>query len=386
VQRSQFLRAAASMAAVMTTLPLAGCGGGGGSADSASPPPAPAPAPAPAPGTPPGQVLRTVAYVANYESADISIFGVAESGALTSVGTVSAGAGTHHVAVHPSGRFAYAVNELDESISLYSINAGTGMLAPLPTSRVAAPGPLDTIQFHPSGKFAYVNLYDNDSVGIYTVDPVTGLLNFEDALGVAASAERIAIDPLGRFLFVALGDSRVLSFAVDATTGRLNLRSEVTEPSSSSAIGVAPSGRFLYVAIPSGLLTRPIAADGQLGVASLASAQEPRSISIDAAGRLVCVTAGVLDQGVSVYAVEDANTGLLRFVASANIGDGLLNSSAISPSGRTVYAITSNLDGGLPGTLAAFAVDEGAGELTEMTPSSATGIDPFGISIVGIPS
>ena len=377
MQRRSLFRLSASLALVGSGFCLAACGGGGGDAATE-----PAPAP-PAPPAPP-PVVRTFAYVANYASADVSIFEVAETGSLTEVGTTSAGAGAHSIAIHPSGRYAYAANEFAENISLYEIQPATGMLVPLPVSTVEALGPLDAIQIHPSGKFAYVNHYADNSLSIYTVNGETGMLTFDSSFSAGALPICSAVDPSGRFLFVALDDDRVLSLEVDTTTGRLTVRSEVTEHARPIAIAVAPSGRFLYVAVRDSIVTRAIAADGQLGAATPVGADEPRSISIGGAGRLVCVTAGTIVQEVAVYAVDDPTTGVLSFVASVSIGGGVLNSSAISPSGNTVYAITSDFTGSGAGSVVAFSVNEGARELTEMAPSHATGVDPFGINVVNI--
>src|SRR5208282_2671054 len=95
------------------------------------------------------------------------------------------------VIVDPSGRFAYAVNEDDATVSMFTISSATGILTPITPATVFT-GPIPfAIAVDPSGKFAYVP--NNDSggdmtygVSQYTVDSVTGVLTQNAVPAVAA--------------------------------------------------------------------------------------------------------------------------------------------------------------------------------------------------------
>ena len=50
------------------------------------------------------------------------------TGALTSIGTIAAGLSPTSIAVHPSGRFAYVTNSASNDVSIYGIDAVTGVL------------------------------------------------------------------------------------------------------------------------------------------------------------------------------------------------------------------------------------------------------------------
>ncbi len=78
------------------------------------------------------------AYVANVGSNTVSMYTIdAGTGALAARGTVAAGAGPWSVAVDPNGQFAYVANSGSNTVSMYAINAGTGAL----TATAAAASP-----------------------------------------------------------------------------------------------------------------------------------------------------------------------------------------------------------------------------------------------------
>lgn len=358
---------------------LAGCGGGGASGGD----PAPAPAPTPGPPPPPQQQGKTFAYVANFESANISIYAVADTGSLDFVGTVLAGAGARAVGIHPSGRFAYAVNELENTISTYTIDAETGMLAATPAGPVAAGNGPDRIQIHPSGKFAYVPDYVNGSVLTYAINTETGALGEPASTLVGAEPEALATDASGSFLFAALADRRVVSFDIDSITGGLTLRSTVNAVSALSGMAIAPSGRVLYVAAVDEAIYTCVINAGELG-APIYAVEAPgvRSLAIDAAGRFICADRQIVSQDISCYTVEDSTTGALALRGVATLSmPGSRNTLAINPSGRSVYALVSNREGDGAGSVVAYTIDDN-GDLNELMPSLPTGVDPFGMTVV----
>lgn len=92
---------------------------------------------------------------------------------------------TCHLAIHPSGKFLYALNLNGHDISGYSIDSNSGALTPLPGSPFPAQNTPDV--FHqpftqgpmamdPSGKFLYV-LTSEPYVAVYSVNPNSGTLS-----------------------------------------------------------------------------------------------------------------------------------------------------------------------------------------------------------------
>jgi len=155
-----------------------------------------------------------------------------EAGSLTpndppSVAT-AAGAGPRHFAFHPSGKWAYAINELNNTVTAYKYDAQRGRLEEfqtLPTlpDGVEAPNTTAEVQVHPSGKFLYGSNRGHDSIAMFAIDAETGRLA---PLGQQPSGGRtprnFGIDPTGRFLLAAHQDSNtVVVHRIDAASGRL---------------------------------------------------------------------------------------------------------------------------------------------------------------------
>jgi len=161
------------------------------------------------------------------------------------------GAGTRHLAFHPSAPYAYAINELDDTIVALSFDAAQGTLTPiqtLPTLPAGANGANNTcaeVQVAPSGRFVYGSNRGHDSIVIYAVDAATGRLSLVGHQLTGGNTPRsFHLDRNGRVMLVAnQGSNEVVSFQVDATTGLL------TETSSVSAQAPAFVG-VLYLPLP----------------------------------------------------------------------------------------------------------------------------------------
>ena len=143
---------------------------------------------------------------------------------------VKTGAGPRRFAFHPGGRFGYAVNELDFTVTAFEIGPETcelreiQSLATLPADVVDRKGfSCAEIVAHPSGSFLYASNRGHDTIAMYAVDAATGRLAF---LGVepirGATPRSFAVDPTGRFLLAAGQNSGTVSvFRIDEATGRL---------------------------------------------------------------------------------------------------------------------------------------------------------------------
>jgi 6-phosphogluconolactonase (cycloisomerase 2 family) len=68
----------------------------------------------------------TFAYVANYDSNNISAYSIANgTGLLTLIGTYPAGSGPVFVGVDPTGNYAFVANRQSDDVSIYSISKAT---------------------------------------------------------------------------------------------------------------------------------------------------------------------------------------------------------------------------------------------------------------------
>nr|MBA3485302.1 lactonase family protein [Pirellulales bacterium] len=138
------------------------------------------------------------------------------------------GAGPRHFAVHPSGEFAYVINELTSTVTAFAYDAEQGVLKELQTLRTLPEDFTENnstaeVQVHPSGKFLYGSNRGHDSIAMFAIDPATGELT---ALGQHTSGGKtprnFGIDPTGAFLLSAHQDSNsVVVHRIDPATGRL---------------------------------------------------------------------------------------------------------------------------------------------------------------------
>ena len=138
------------------------------------------------------------------------------------------GAGPRHVDFHPSGPWAYVVNETDSTVTTYHFDTRSGALTTLQT----VPGlPPDfrgsntgaEIQVTPNGKFVYCSNRGHDSLAIYAVDQSRGTLTprgWEPTQG--GKPRYFGIDPSGTFLYAANEDGHtVVTFRIDQESGKL---------------------------------------------------------------------------------------------------------------------------------------------------------------------
>jgi len=214
-----------------------------------------------------GTVLKTgtgtVTHVAKYLFAPdttsmVQTFPLdATTGALGTATGTTAGTRPMNVAVHPSGKYVYVINQDSNDIYSYSINPDTGALSGNGTNSIGgfADMALIRLAIDPNGKFLYAldgrrnNLDQQGRVFLFeigsdgkltysTQNPTTGYL-------VDYSPENFLIDPSGKYLYVicSRGD-QIDWFQINPTTGSL-----VGKQSFSGWTNGSPGGRPLSMAI-----------------------------------------------------------------------------------------------------------------------------------------
>jgi 6-phosphogluconolactonase len=108
-------------------------------------------------------------YVANTNSNNVSGYSLGANGALTPVSgsPFAAGRDPASVAVDPTAKFAYVMNEdIPGSVSAYSIGAN-GALTPVPGSPFAAGNEPESVAVDPKAKFVYVANEQDNTVSAY---------------------------------------------------------------------------------------------------------------------------------------------------------------------------------------------------------------------------
>ena len=180
-------------------------------------------------------------YVATEGSNEVSAAAIdAANGVLTPIASASAGLGPRAVAVHPTGRWLYAVNNGSNDVSQFTIDALAGVLTPRTPAAVANPtagGDARDVVVHPTGRFLYVANGVNEEVLLFAIDPETGLLTGVDGTNVGAEARGLIVDASGRFLYVSVGGggNLVRTFEIDPEDGSFS-------GAALAAAGTAPRG------------------------------------------------------------------------------------------------------------------------------------------------
>src|ERR1700730_9868209 len=150
--------------------------------------------------------------------------------------TLDPGAGPRHFALHPSGKFAYVVSEMQSTVTAFSNDEKTGTLRRLQTISALPKdfhGENDDaeIQMHPSGKFLYASNRGSDTIAVFAIDPGKGTLTPVEYAPTQGKIPRsFEIDPTGKYLFAANQKSdNIVVFRIDAKTGRLTPTSQVLD-------------------------------------------------------------------------------------------------------------------------------------------------------------
>ncbi len=158
----------------------------------------------------------------------------AEAGKLTPndppAGVLKPGQGPRHFAFHPSGRWAYVINEMGMTVTQFNFDATNGALEPVQTISTLPVGTTDLtgsstaeVVVHPSGKFLYGSNRGHDSIAAFTIDEKTGHLT---ATGHFAHEFKVPrnfnIDPTGSYMLVAgQASDNVVVFSINRDTGAL---------------------------------------------------------------------------------------------------------------------------------------------------------------------
>lgn len=145
------------------------------------------------------------------------------------------GAGPRHLSFAKNGSFAYSINELNSSISVFKVGKNGGLeniqsISSLPESYKNKNSGAD-IHIDPAGKFLYVSNRGHDSIAIFKIDQTTGKITNVDYVPVAGKTPRnFAISPYGKYLYAASQDTdNITIYLIDQQTGKLKLREPVFE-------------------------------------------------------------------------------------------------------------------------------------------------------------
>ena len=138
------------------------------------------------------------------------------------------GSGPRHFDFHPSGKWAYLVQELSGTVTAFKNDKGK--LRSMQTISTLPAGyslPFTSADIHvsPDGKFLYASNRDSsNTIAIFTIDQKSGKLRLQGHQSTLGKTPRnFNFDPSGNFLLVANQNSdAVVVFRIDHSTGLLS--------------------------------------------------------------------------------------------------------------------------------------------------------------------
>jgi 6-phosphogluconolactonase (cycloisomerase 2 family) len=333
-------------------------------------------------------------YIATAGTASITVFNPAPGGGisnLVSFNIETGGVGPVSMAVDPTGKFAYVANEgcgypFPSDVSMYTINPVDGTLTSAPPRVTTGDYFADLVAVDPSGRFAYVvdnGLFDVDQfsggVSTYAINGATGVLTLKWVTSNLGHPESLTVHPSGKFVYVPISNgqfSGVEIDAIDATTGFLLDTGFVATGASYGPVTVDPSGKFAYLYIDTGIpgganysiysidaTTGALTSIGTLPVVGTAP-----FIAIHPSGKFAYVVDTVLDQ-ISTYSLNPT-TGNLASIGTIAATPGPI---VIHPSGKFAYVTSS------AGGVAMYTIDGTTGALT-FAGTTASGTTPDSIT------
>jgi 6-phosphogluconolactonase len=142
--------------------------------------------------------------------------------------SVNPGLGPRHFAFGAGARFAYALCEMGSSVVVFSYDSASGKLTPIQTISTLPAGfsgedNSAEIEVSKSGRFLYASNRGNDSITEFQIDSKTGLLTKGQITPTQGKTPRnFVIDPTGRYLLAANQESNsIVVFRIDPSNGRL---------------------------------------------------------------------------------------------------------------------------------------------------------------------
>lgn len=137
------------------------------------------------------------------------------------------GAGPRHFSFHPNGKFAYSINEMQSTVTVFDWDAGRGVLTEkqtvttLPTGFSGQSSTAEVL-VHPNGKFLYGSNRGDDSIAVFAIGSDGKLTQVEIVPAQVKTPRNFIIHPGGEYLFAEGQNSdKIVLFKLDLKTGRL---------------------------------------------------------------------------------------------------------------------------------------------------------------------
>ena len=338
-----------------------------------------------------------IIYVGTYTEGDGHGKGIyvyfydANSGKTTALGVAAETTNPSWVALSPSGRFLYAVNEVGNyegsksgGISAFAVDRATGKLTFLNEVASRGAGPC-YLSVDRTGKYALVANYDGGSVAVFPIlrdgklGPATA---FVQHTGHGTNPERqeaphahsIVLTPDNRFAIVNdLGLDELLVYKFDSAKGTLTPNdppfAKLDPGVGPRHFALDPNGKHAYVINEMGRSVTAFSVN--LGAGTFKSVEsvstlpggfsgrnDDAEIEVHPSGKFVYASNRGEDS-IAVFAIDPAS-GKLKEIEDVPTGGKEPRSFAIDPTGKLLFAANQNSD-----DIVVFRIDTKTGHLTQ---------------------
>jgi 6-phosphogluconolactonase len=332
-----------------------------------------------------------VVYVGTYttktESKGINAFRFdAATGKMTAAHVAAESPDPSFVAVHPNGKYLYAVNEAGKSstVSAFTIDAANEKLTLLNQLPALGEDPC-YISFDRTGKYLFVANYSSGNIAVFPIladgklGEHTAVVQNAGTLGPnkerqeGPHAHWIEASPDNRLLLVAdLGLDEVLLYRFDAATGSVTPNQPAFVRLKAGAgprhIAFHPNGKFVFVAGEVDSTVTSFSFNAKKGAlkqiatlstlpASYSGRNDVAEIAVHPNGKFLYVSNRGHDS-IAVFTI-DRSKGTLGFVANVPTGGKEPRHFAIDPIGKFLLAENQFSD-----NIVAFQIDVRTGKLT----------------------
>jgi 6-phosphogluconolactonase len=315
----------------------------------------------------------------------------ATTGQLSSIGLAAESTDPSFVAVHPNGKFLYAVNEVGDfngmksgAVSAFAIDPKSGALKLLNQVSTHGAGPC-FVSLDKTGRFVLVANYDGGSVATFAIQDdgsLSLLKGFVQHSGSGVDKERqegphahwIGVSPDNRFALAAdLGLDDVLVYKLDDVRGGLTPNTpplaEVKPGSGPRHLVFHPTGKFAYLVSEMSSTVTAFAYSAQKGSLSAlqtlpmlpkdySGVREAAEIAVHPSGKFLYASNRGTANSIVAYKI-DAVKGTLTAAGTFSTKGMIPRNFAIDPTGQ--FLLAANEDSG---NIVVFRIDATTGSLT----------------------
>ena len=232
----------------------------------------------------------------------------------------------------------------------------------------------------PSGRFVFLANSGSNTLQAYVIDQSTGILT-SAGTAVTSVPMGVAVDPTGRFCFATNNTAYTIQpFTINQSTGALTPGTAVGTGTSPEGVAADPAGRFVYVANYGSNTVQPFTINQSTGELTAGTAvtagtgtSQPRFVAVEPTGRFLFVTTAS-NQTIQPFSINQSTGALTAGTAVALVATS--NMVATDPTGRFLFVALA----GVNNTILPFSINQSTGALTAGT-GVASGNGPAGVAV-----